>query len=254
MSSGPYEAISQVVGAAYTYQPSLAMRRRLTATIDRSHSSQTQDFSFFVKGGRENVVQSGQSLALRRDAETGELVPHWPEPELAILLGERHEVRAYTLANDLTAFSIETRGRDRDFDGTYVGKCWPRSCALGPEFVPPERIADDGALEIGMTIERDGQTIYRYVYSTARRKRPFSEIPRLIVEYRRRFGDAPPPSKRIRVEPDGHLPPGTVIMLGTGVIVPARAYSQRGDVVTIFSDGFGELRNRIEDPGAEAAA
>jgi 2-dehydro-3-deoxy-D-arabinonate dehydratase len=251
MSSGPYEAIGQVVGAAYTYQPSLAMRRRLTATIDRSHSSQTQDFSFFVKGGPSDVVGSGQSLALRRDNVTGELVPHWPEPELAILLGERHEVLAYTLANDLTAFAIETRGRDRDFDGTYVGKCWPGSCALGPELVAPDRVGDDGALEIGMTIERGGRTIYRYVYSTARRKRPFCEIPGLIVEYRRRFGDEPPPSKRIRVEPDGHLPAGTVVMLGTGVIVPGRAYSQHGDVVTVFAAGLGELRNPIEDPRAE---
>jgi len=143
MSSPAYDAILQVIGVAYTYQPSRAMRRRLTANLTRHHSSQTQDFSYFFKSEPEHVVRSGMPLRLRAGLDGEESVPHWPEPELVVLLGPDHEPVGYTLGNDLTAFAIEARGRDERFDGTYFGKCWPGSCALGPRFVTPEELGDD---------------------------------------------------------------------------------------------------------------
>jgi 2-dehydro-3-deoxy-D-arabinonate dehydratase len=245
MSSLACDHIQQVIGVAYTYQPSLAMRRRLTTGVVRHHSSQTQDFSYFVKSGPRDIVACGMPLLLRRDVAGNGLVPHWPEPELAVLLGNRHRPVAYTLGNDLTAFAIEARGRDDGFDGTYFGKCWPGSCALGPRFVSPDELGDDGALQIEMRITRDGQQIYRHAYSTARRKRDFREVPDLVVEHHRRYAPEPPPSKRVLLDEDGWLAAGTVVMLGTGIIVPQRAYCQPGDVVTVSCLPIGDLTNVV---------
>ncbi len=236
--------IRQVIGGAYTYQPSLAMRKRLTQDIAKHHSSQYDNFTFFYKAAPENVAASGGKLVLRQHPDTGEAVPHWPEAELALLLGERHEVLAITLANDFTAYAIEVQGRDEKFDGTFFGKVWPASCALGPHFVGIEQIDDLGQLTIGMKITRQGNTIYENTYSTCRRRREFHEIPDLAVAYRRSFGEHPPPSKNIPLDGD-YLPAGTVLMLGTGIIVPKRAYSEPGDVVTIHCDAIGELVNEI---------
>lgn len=236
--------VHQVIGGAYTYAPSLAMRKRLTQNIARHHSSQYDSFTFFYKAPPENVAASGDTLLMRNHPATGEKVPHWPEAELAILLGEHHEITAITLANDFTAYAIEVQGRDDHFDGTYFGKVWPGSCALGPHFVDIEQVGDLGQLTIGMRITRQGEIIYENSYATSRRRREFHEIPELAVAYRRSFGDAPPPSKNIPLAGD-YLPAGTVLMLGTGIIVPRRAYSEPGDQVTIYCDAIGELSNVI---------
>jgi 2-dehydro-3-deoxy-D-arabinonate dehydratase len=236
--------VRQVIGGAYTYQPSLAMRKRLTQNIAKHHSSQYDNFTFFYKAPPENVAATGEQLTMRKHPATGEKVPHWPEAELALLLGERHEVIAITLANDFTAYSIEVQGRDENFDGTYFGKVWPTSCALGPDFVTIDKIGDLGQLNVGMKINRQGKTIYENAYSTNRRRREFHEIPELAVAYRRSFGEHPPPSKAIPLDGE-YLPAGTVLMLGTGIIVPKRAYSEPGDVVTIYCDAIGELVNAI---------
>ena len=236
--------VRQVIGGAYTYQPSLAMRKRLTQDIAKHHSSQYDNFTFFYKAPPENVAATGEELILRQHPATGAAVPHWPEAELALLLGDRHEVLAITLANDFTAYAIEVQGRDDKFDGTYFGKVWPASCALGPNFVNIDQIGDLGQLTVGMKISRQGKTIYENTYSTNRRRREFHDIPALAVSYRRSFGEHPPPSKNIPLDGD-YLPAGTVLMLGTGIIVPKRAYSEPGDVVTIHCDPIGELINVI---------
>jgi 2-keto-4-pentenoate hydratase/2-oxohepta-3-ene-1,7-dioic acid hydratase in catechol pathway len=128
---------------------------------------------------------------------------------------------------------------------TYLGKCWPGSCALGPRFVSRDELGDDGALQIEMRINRNGQQIYRHSYNTARRKRDFREVPDLVMEHHRRYAPEPPPSKRVLLDGSGWLAAGTVIMLGTGIIVPQRAYCQPGDVVTISCPPIGELTNLV---------
>jgi len=236
--------VSQVIGGAYTYQPSLAMRKRLTRDIARHHSSQYDSFTFFYKAPPESVTPTGGPLMRRRHPSTQAPVPHWPEPELALLLGKQHQVKAVTLANDFTAYAVEVQGRDNQFDGTYFGKVWPSSCALGPHFMAVDKAGDLDRLTITITIVRQGKTLYENAYSTDRRRREFHEIPSLAVAYRRSFGDKPPPSKDIPLDGD-YLPAGTVLMLGTGIIVPQRAYSEPGDVISIRCDPIGELVNVV---------
>jgi 2-keto-4-pentenoate hydratase/2-oxohepta-3-ene-1,7-dioic acid hydratase in catechol pathway len=162
-----------------------------------------------------------------------------------MLLGKRHEILAYTLANDLTAISIEACGRTSSMDGTYEGKVWDGSGSLGPHFIPASTIKDPDRLTVGLRIERKGYAIYDQAYCTSRRLRSFREIPGAIVTLYKSFGDFPPPSKRIRLDYDGFLPPGTVIMLGTGLIVKEKHSCIPGDNVTVYCSAIGELTNEI---------
>jgi len=237
--------IIQVISVAYTYQVSLAFRRRETASLAAHHSSQYQDFSFFLKGYPETVVCDGENLIMRRDPETGATANHWPEPELAVLLGPNHQIVAYSLANDFTAHSVELRGRTAEFDGTFFGKRWPGSCAIGPRWFAPDEVGDDSRLDIGLKIVRADQIVYNHTYNTSRRRYPFNEIPAMIVKYASEFAHNPPPSKRILIDNGDLLPPGTVILLGTGIIVKEQYYSQPGDILTVYSPKLGELTNQV---------
>lgn len=245
IDANQFGAIAQVIGVAYTYQVSLAVRRSLTRKLTAHHSSQIGYFSYFYKGDSTSLAATNEDLYLRTDPITGEVAKHWPEPELAVLLGERHEIIAYTLANDLTAITIEARGRTQEIDGTYLGKAWFRSGSLGPQFVAASTIIETSGLLIGLKVVRSGRTIYEQSYSTSKRIRPFNEIPGAIVSYHDELGIHLPPSKRIAVSAEGFLPPGTVIMLGTGLIVQQRHLCEPGDIITVYNSNIGELTNAV---------
>jgi 2-keto-4-pentenoate hydratase/2-oxohepta-3-ene-1,7-dioic acid hydratase in catechol pathway len=203
-------------------------------------------FSYFKKAERpEDIVKDGGDLVLRRHPKTQAEVNHWYEPELAMLLGDRHEIAAYCLANDLTASGIEFERSGKGYDPTYFGKCWQGSCSLGPRFFSPAETGEVENLDIGLAIVRVGRRIYERSYSTSARKREFRDLPDMILSYRRTFRDDLPASKHIRVADDGFLPAGTVILSGTGIIVPERYYAKEGDVVTVFSRRLGNLRNGV---------
>lgn len=237
------ESNNQIIGCAYTYQTSYAMRKHLTKDIQAYHSSQERDFSYFLKGFTGDAVRSGEPLVLRRDPRTETETPHWPEPELALVLGEKHEIVGYTLANDLTAFLIETGGRTTEFDGTYYGKLWKGSVALGPKVVSAQDLSVD-ALTIGLRIKRGDTELCNLTYSTKWRKRNFNELPLRIVQLYKDFGGNLPPSKRTKVEGD-YLPEGTVVLCGTGIVVSKQYYLKAGDIVTVYAEPFEELANPV---------
>ena len=244
MSSPAYDGTSLVIVCAYTYDTSRAARRRLTRD-KREHSSWTDAFSFFVKCRLGETSPHGGELRLNPRLPDGGAPLHWPEAELAALLGPGHEIVAYTLANDFTAFTAETGGGAGDRDNTYLGKCWPGSCGLGPVFVPATELGPVNDLPITLRIERGGRTIYVDTYRTSSRTREFSEVAELVVRKRERLGEAAPRSKRVHLDESGRLPEGTVLLLGTGLIVPPEAYCRAGDRVTISCPGLGELSHVV---------
>lgn len=238
-------AISQVIGVAYTYKPSLMVRRHLTENLAAHHSAKNGEFSYFYKGDKFSVLGPDEPLTLRLDPATGNLAQHWPEPELAVLLGHNHEIIAYTLANDLTAIGIEMRGRSEQVDSTYLGKVWSGSGSLGPRFVPASAIEDPEQLTIGLRVIRQGHVIYNQQYSTARRRTPFTAIPAAIITSYQQFKDRLPLSKQICLCSSGRLPAGTIIMLGTGLIVRHEYYCKPGDLLTVYCPNIGELTNAV---------
>jgi 2-keto-4-pentenoate hydratase/2-oxohepta-3-ene-1,7-dioic acid hydratase in catechol pathway len=244
MSSPPYDGTSLVVGVAYTYDTSRAARRELTRG-EPGHSSWLDSFSFFVKCRLGETSPHGGELRLKPGPTNGGTAPHWPEAELAALLGPRHDIVAYTLADDFTAFTVETGTGEGDRDNTYLGKCWPGSCGLGPAFVPATELGPVDDLPITLRIERGERRIYADTYRTSSRRREFSEVADLIVRRRRRLGEAAPRSKRVHLDESGHLPAGTVVLLGTGLIVPPEAYCRPGDRITVSCPGLGELSHVV---------
>lgn len=238
-----FNRITQVIGVAYTFLPSRAARRYLTRDNITYHSSKTKDFSYFFKGNKDSIGRNRDSLHLRTDPSTGCMAKHWPEPELAAILGDTHQIVAYTLANDLTAIDVEARGRSTHFDGTYYGKVWDRSGSIGPKFVLVGAI-EVSHLDIGLTIRRENKVIYDQSYNMSRRVRSLDEIPDRIVELFGKFRHDLPLSKRITVE-NGYLPSGTLIMLGTGIVVRPQYYCLPGDEITVYCSPIGELVNTI---------
>jgi 2-keto-4-pentenoate hydratase/2-oxohepta-3-ene-1,7-dioic acid hydratase in catechol pathway len=238
MSSPASDRTSLVVGVAYTYDTSRTARRELTRD-QPGHSSQTGAFSYFVKCRLDETAPHCGELRLRPNGPA----PHWPEAELAALLGPGHDIVAYTLANDFTAFTVETGAGGGD--NTYLGKCWPGSCGLGPGFVPVTELGPVDDLPVTLRIERGGRRIYAETYRTSSRRWEFSEVADLIVRRRKGFGETAPRSKRVRLDESGRLPAGTVILLGTGLIVPPEAYCRAGDRITVSCPGLGELSHVV---------
>lgn len=241
-----FNQIVQVIGAAHTYRPSLAMRHFLTRDSKGYHSSQNYEFSYFYKGNKETIARDNEVLCLKRDPATERLADHWVEPELAVFLGNNHEIIAFTLANDLTAISIESQGRTEKTDSTYIAKFWERSGSLGPHFVTSNQLRNIGSLSIELEIFREESLLYRQSYLASRRLYQLSDIPDMVANlYVEKFKKSRIPSKQIIVDAKNKLPYGTIIMTGTGIIIPKKYYSQPGDKVIISSRQIGKLTNFV---------
>lgn len=180
----------------------------------------------FFKGTARVCVGPGEPIGIRWDSNFTA-----PEPELALLLGSNGTILGYTLANDVSAWDIERE------NPLYLpqSKIYDRCCALGPVIVTTDEIADPYQLEITCTIQRGGKEIFRGTASTAQLSRRFETL----VAYLLRANSVPRCS---------------ILLTGTGIIVPQEAALQPGDVVTISCPQIGELKNPAEIVGARAAA
>jgi 2-dehydro-3-deoxy-D-arabinonate dehydratase len=169
----------------------------------------------FFKGTARVCVPTGQTIGLRADARFTA-----PEPELAVVLGTRANIVGYTLANDVSAWDIERE------NALYLpqSKVYDNCCALGPVMVTADEMPDPYRLEMTCTIVRDGKELFAGSVSTAKLHRRLETL----IEYLTRAN---------------HVPCGTVLLTGTGIIVPAEAALAPGDLVTIRVAEIGELRN-----------
>jgi 2-dehydro-3-deoxy-D-arabinonate dehydratase len=137
-----------------------------------------------------------------------------------VLLGHGGEILGYTLANDVSAWDIERE------NPLYLpqSKVYTACCALGPWWVTPDEIANPYALEMTCTVRRGGTVIFEGSVSTSKLNRKIETL----VEY------------LMRSNP---VPAGSVLLTGTGIIVPQEAALAPGDVVTIRVPEIGTLEN-----------
>ncbi len=170
----------------------------------------------FFKGTARVCVGPDGEIGIREDSKFTA-----PEPELAVLLGERGKILGYTLANDVSAWDIERE------NPLYLpqSKVYTACCALGPWFVTPDELADPYSLEMTCRIVRAGETIFSGAVSTAKLGRKIESL----IEYLMRANE---------------VPAGSVLLTGTGIIAPQEAALAEGDVVTIESSGIGTLSNK----------
>ena len=169
----------------------------------------------FFKGTARVCVGPGEAIGIRRDSKFTA-----PEPELAVVLGEKGKILGYTLANDVSALDIERE------NPLYLpqSKVYNACLALGPYIVTPDEIPNPYALDMKCEIIRDGKAIFSGAVSTSKLNRKIETL----VEYLFLAND---------------VPAGSILCTGTGIIAKEEHALAPGDIVTIEVPEIGTLRN-----------
>jgi 2-dehydro-3-deoxy-D-arabinonate dehydratase len=171
---------------------------------------------FMKDANMARTVGPGGSIRLRSDSK-------WlvPEPELALVIGDAGEPVAVTIGNDVSS---------RDIEGAnplYIpqAKIFAGACAIGPELVVPDDW--DVPFRIRMRIfDAEGGELFDGETSTARMKRSPRELAGWLMR-------------------DNPVPPGSVLLTGTG-LVPSDDYTlEPGHRVEIEIEGIGLLVNTV---------
>jgi 2-dehydro-3-deoxy-D-arabinonate dehydratase len=207
-----------------TWAAGVTYERSREARVHESQAANVYDLVYdaerpelFLKdaAGRR-TVGPGEPIATRADAS-------WtvPEPELAVVLGADGAPLAVTIGNDVSS---------RDIEGAnplYLpqAKIYAGACALGPALVVPVDWSVPFDIELRI-LGPAGETVFEGRTSTAGMRRSITEL----IEFLRR---------------DNPLPPGSVLLTGTGIVPPDGVTLRQGQSVEITIPGVGTLRNPV---------
>jgi 2-dehydro-3-deoxy-D-arabinonate dehydratase len=170
---------------------------------------------FLKDAAGRRTVGPGKPIGIREDSS-------WnvPEPEIGLVLGENGTIAGLTIGNDVSS---------RDIEGAnplYLpqAKVYAGACAIGPAvIVPTEERAYDLTLRV---MDEWARVVYEGETSTARMRRSFPEL----VEWLLR---------------DNPVPPGSVLLTGTGLVPPDDFTLQPGHFVEIHVPEIGTLVNPV---------
>ena len=222
----PWSLLAPVV-APETWAAGVTYERSREARVHESQLADVYELVYdaerpelFLKdaAGRR-TVGPGDPIAARADAS-------WtvPEPELAVVLGDHQSPLAVTIGNDVSS---------RDIEGAnplYLpqAKIYAGACALGPALLVP---LDWGVpFDIGLRIlGAAGELVFEGRTSTAGMRRSIDEL----IEFLCR---------------DNPVPPGTVLLTGTGIVPPDGVTLTGGQTVEIKISGIGTLLNPVAVP------
>ena len=171
---------------------------------------------FLKDAACRRTVGPGEPIGVRGDSA-------WnvPEPEIGVVLGDNGEPAGLTIGNDISSRAIEGE------NPLYLpqAKIFAGSCALGPAVLVPDDW--DAPLEIRMRItDGAGVELFAGETSTARMRRSFGEL----VEWLLR---------------DNPVPPGSVLLTGTGLVPPDDFTLEPGHTVEIHVPNIGTLTNPV---------
>jgi 2-dehydro-3-deoxy-D-arabinonate dehydratase len=132
------------------------------------------------------------------------------------------QIVGFTVGNDMSSRDIEGE------NPLYLpqAKVYRHSCALGPAIAIAEDRFDASSLDIHLTIQRDGGTVFRGHTTTAKIHRDLDEL----AGYLGRYND---------------FPYGAVLLTGTGIVPEDDFTLEDGDVVSIEIIGIGVLTNPV---------
>jgi 2-dehydro-3-deoxy-D-arabinonate dehydratase len=195
--------------------------------VARVEESQVQDvYSLVYDADRPEVFL--KDAAMRRTVGPGGTLgvragSTWtvPEPELGLVLGGDGSPIGVTIGNDVTARDIEAR------NPLYLAqaKLFAGACAIGPAILIPE--SWDEAFEIRCRILReDGSELWAGETSTAKMHRSFDDLVSFVVR-------------------ENPVPPGSVLLTGTGLVPPDEVALAPGHAVEITIPGIGTLWNPV---------
>lgn len=208
---------AEVWATGCTYEMSASFR-------DAEHGTREGMYAYVYREARPEIFFKGTArVCVGPDAEIGirsDSSFTAPEPELAVVLGNKGTLIGYTLCNDVSAWDIERE------NALYLpqSKVYSACCALGPVIVTTDEITDPYSLEMTCTISRGLKTIFSGSVSTAKLHRRIENM----LEYLYRANE---------------IPFGSILSTGTGIIVPEDAALAPGDVVSISVAEIGTLSN-----------
>jgi 2-dehydro-3-deoxy-D-arabinonate dehydratase len=176
----------------------------------------------FLKDAQmRRTVGPGGPIRVRSDSS-------WmvPEPELGLVLGEGGEPVAVTIGNDISS---------RDIEGAnplYIpqAKIFAGACAIGPALAVPDDWEAPFPIRLRIT-DAAGAELFAGETSTGRMKRSPLELAEWVMR-------------------DNPVPPGSVLLTGTGLVPPDEYTLEPGHTVEITIDGIGVLTNTVADLGA----
>jgi 2-dehydro-3-deoxy-D-arabinonate dehydratase len=175
---------------------------------------------FLKDAGGRRTVGPGEPIGVRSDSA-------WnvPEPEVAIVLGERGAPLAVTIGNDVSSREIEGE------NPLYLpqAKVYAGACALGPALYVPEDWTQPFEIELRIR-EAGGAVAFEGRTSTARMKRSFEDLIAFLVR-------------------DNPVPSGSVLLTGTGLVPPDDFTLEPGHVVEIRVPPIGTLVNPVARAG-----
>jgi 2-dehydro-3-deoxy-D-arabinonate dehydratase len=218
----PYELLlpvepSEVWCAGVTYERSRDARIEESAVEDvYSLVYDAERPELFLKdAGCRRTVGPGKAIGIRSDSA-------WnvPEPEIGLVLGDDGSIAGVTIGNDVSSREIEGA------NPLYLpqAKVFAGACALGPAVLSP---APSEPLEIRMRVlDAGGGELFTGETSTGRMKRSFEELVEFLVR-------------------DNPVPPGSVLLTGTGLVPPDDFTLEPGHVVEIEVPGIGILSNPV---------
>jgi 2-dehydro-3-deoxy-D-arabinonate dehydratase len=171
---------------------------------------------FLKDAGCRRTVGPGEPVGVRGDSS-------WdvPEPEIGVVLGERGALVGLTIGNDVSSRAIEGA------NPLYLpqAKIFAGACAIGPAVLVPDDW--EAPLEIRMRIvDGAGRVLFTGETSTARMRRSFVELAEWLVR-------------------DNPVPPGSVLLTGTGLVPPDDFTLEPGHVVEIHVPEIGTLTNPV---------
>jgi 2-dehydro-3-deoxy-D-arabinonate dehydratase len=170
---------------------------------------------FLKDAGMRRTVGPGRPIGIREDSR-------WnvPEPEIGVVIGRNGRIAGLTIGNDVSS---------RDIEGAnplYLpqAKIYAGACAIGPAVIVP---AEERAYELTLRVTDEwARVVYEDVTSTARMRRSFAEL----VEWLLR---------------DNPVPPGSVLLTGTGLVPPDDFTLSPGHFVEIHVPEIGTLVNPV---------
>jgi 2-dehydro-3-deoxy-D-arabinonate dehydratase len=171
---------------------------------------------FLKDAGGRRTVGPGEPIAVRSDSA-------WnvPEPEIGLVLGAAGKITGVTIGNDVSSRSIEGT------NPLYLpqAKIYAGACALGPAVLEPEDWSQPFTVEMRI-LSHDGSVLYAGETSTEQMRRSFDELVGWLVR-------------------ENPVPPGSVLLTGTGLVPPAEFTLEPGQVVEIRVPEIGLLRNPV---------
>jgi 2-dehydro-3-deoxy-D-arabinonate dehydratase len=171
---------------------------------------------FMKDAHMRRTVGPGRPIGIRDDST-------WnvPEPEIGLVLGPRGRIAGLTIGNDVSS---------RDIEGAnplYLpqAKIYAGACAIGPAVYVPDDL--DAPLHIRTRVTDEwGRIVFEGEALTARMRRSYAELVHWLML-------------------DNPVPPGSILLTGTGLVPPDSFTLQPGHFVEIHVPQIGTLVNPV---------